>query len=67
MGRQGPALGHVERGKMTEEVLKVGDRMRFSAELLGQFMEDGAHTVIVQVLKIEEREDGLKVVYLGTV
>jgi hypothetical protein len=52
---------------MKEEVLKVGDRMRFSTDLLNQFVEESNHTVIVQVLKIEEADDGTKVVYLGTI
>lgn len=52
--------------KAVEETLKVGDRMRFSTELLHQINDDGGTTVIVEVLKIAELEDGTKIVYLGT-
>jgi hypothetical protein len=47
---------------MNEKVLRVGDRMRFSGELLTAVQIDYAGDVIVTVIDIREDDDGLKTV-----
>lgn len=46
------------------DTLNVGDRMRFSLQLAEQLASEGENTIIVVVSKIEQDEDGLKVVWL---
>lgn len=49
--------------------LKVGDRLRFSTELLEQFEDDPQHhSQLVEIVRIEEDVlDGTKTVYLASV
>lgn len=48
------------------DTLNVGDRMRFSIQMAEQLAREGDNTIIVVVSKIEEDDDGLKVVWLQT-
>lgn len=50
---------------MSDDLLKAGDRMMFSTELLDE-LGKRQETIFVHVLKIETNQDGLKIVYLGT-
>lgn len=49
------------------EVLKVGDRMTFSTELLEQLKQDGDRQQVVTVTNIVTTYEGLKIVYLQRV
>jgi len=41
-------------------VVRVGDTMRFSVELLKQMVDDLPHVVLVRVKEIHTEEDGAK-------
>lgn len=45
----------------------VGDKMRFSLELLEQIRNEGNRTQLCRVVRIEQHDDGEKTVWLGNV
>lgn len=54
---------------LAADSLKVGDRMRFSTELLEQIEANPNHySQIVEIVKItEDVSDGMKIVYVSNV
>lgn len=48
---------------MEVDTLKIGDRVRLSTELIQYLKEQGDRAPICTVIRIEQSEDGLKIVY----
>lgn len=47
------------------DALRVGDKMRFSTELIKYLNQHGDLTQVVMVVKITESRDGLKIVHMA--